>query len=435
MQAVIMAGGKGTRLASVTRDLIPKPMVPFCGKPLIERIIERLVANGVRDVVVCVGYLGEQITSYFSETRVSGVNLRFVSETEPLGSAGALYYAKEYLSEDFLFVYGDLIFDVDIARMFRFHRSKNGLATLFVHPNSHPYDSDLVRCDEEGRVLGFEYKDREQNCDYANLVNAGMAIFSPEIFQFLPKPRKISLEKGLLANALLAGKELWSYRSPEFIKDVGTPDRLAEAEREWESGKIAARNLKNRQKAIFLDRDGTINEFDGLVTSPDQIRLIPGAAEAIRLINRSGYLAIVATNQPVVARGECSLDGLSAIHRRLDALLGNEGAFLDDLVFCPHHPDRGFLGEIPQYKIECNCRKPKPGMLLSMAEKYNVDLNSSWMIGDSFRDVMAGQNAGTKTALLHNPAKQSNIPVSPDMECERLCDAIRNILTGDSDVK
>ncbi len=428
MQAVIMAGGKGTRLASVTRDLIPKPMVPFCGKPLIERIIERLAANGVRDVVVCVGYLGEQITSYFSETRVSGVNLRFVSETEPLGSAGALYYAKEYLSEDFLFVYGDLIFDVDIARMFRFHRSKNGLATLFVHPNSHPYDSDLVRCDEEGRVLGFEYKDREQNCDYANLVNAGMAIFSPEIFQFLPKPQKISLEEGLLADALLAGNELWSYRSPEFIKDVGTPDRLVEAEREWESGKIAARNLKNRQKAIFLDRDGTINEFVGLVTSPDQIRLIPSAAEAIRLINRSGYLAIVATNQPVVARGECSLDELSAIHRRLDALLGNEGAFLDDLVFCPHHPDKGYPGEIPQFKIECDCRKPKPGMLTSAAKKYNIDLNVSWMIGDAEMDVAAGINAGTKTALVHSRATKKAFDLRPTLECERLIDAVRIIL-------
>lgn len=432
MQAVIMAGGKGTRLASVTRDLIPKPMVPFCGKPLIERAIECLAANGVHDVVVCVGYLGEQITSYLSEPRIHGVNLRFVAEPEPLGTAGALYFAREHLSEDFLFVYGDLIFDMDFARMFRFHRSKNGLATIFVHPNSHPFDSDLVRCDAEGRVLGFDYKDREHNCDYANLVNAGMAIFSPEIFQFLSEPKKTALEKGLLAGALRAEKPLWSYRSPEFVKDVGTPKRLEEAEQEWKSGKIAARNLKNRQKAIFLDRDGTINEYDGLITSPDQIRLIPGAAEAIRLINRSGYLAIVATNQPVVARGECSLKKLDAIHRRLDTLLGNEGAYLDDLVFCPHHPDKGFPGEIPQFKVECDCRKPKPGMLTSAAEKYNIDLNASWMIGDAEMDVAAGINAGTRTVLVHSRATRKTLDVRPTLDCERLIDAVRIILNKET---
>ena len=428
MQAVIMAGGKGTRLATVTQNMIPKPMVPFCGKPLIEMAIEQLAANGIRDVALCVGYLGDQIVSYFSERIIPGVSLHFVAEPEPLGTAGALYYAKEFLSEDFLFVYGDLVFDVDLERMFRFHRSKGGLATLFVHPNSHPYDSDLVRCDGEGRVLGFDFKDRDQNCDYANLVCAGMAIFSQEVFPFLPEPKKTSLEKDLLANALRAGKEVWSYRSPEYVKDVGTPGRLEEAEREWASGKIAAKNLKNRQKAFFLDRDGTVNEYDGFVTTPDQIRLIPGTAEAIRQINRSGYLAIVTTNQPVIARGECSLEELGSIHRRLDTLLGNEGAYLDDLIFCPHHPDKGYPGEIPQYKIECDCRKPKPGMLMSAAEKYNIDLNASWMIGDAEMDVAAGINAGTQTALVHSRATKEDLDVRPTLNCERLIDAVRIVL-------
>ena len=424
-----MAGGKGTRLASVTQDMIPKPMVPFCGKPLIERIIEQLKSNGVQDVVVCVGYLGKQITSYFSERIIPGVNLRFVAESEPLGTAGALYYAKEFLSEDFIFVYGDLIFEVDLERMFRFHRSKNGLATLFVHPNAHPYDSDLVRCDVEGRVLGFDFKDRDQDCDYSNLVNAGLTIFSPGVFRFLPEPKKTSLEKGLLTDALRVGETIWSYRSPEYVKDAGTPERLAEAEQEWKSGKIAAKNLKNRQKAIFLDRDGTINEYDGFVTSPDQIRLIPGVAEAIRQINRSGYLAIVATNQPVIARGECSFEELDAIHRRLDTLLGNNGAYVDDLIFCPHHPDKGYPGEIPRYKVECDCRKPKPGMLTTMAEKYNIDLRSSWMIGDALMDVMTGKNAGTKTALVHSPATEKNMSVVPDIECKRLSEVVQKIFT------
>ena len=428
MQAVIMAGGKGTRLASVTGDVIPKPMVPFCGKPMLERAIEQLASNGIRDVVVCVGYLGEQIVDYFSEPRVQGVNLRFVSEQEPLGTAGALYYAKEFLSEDFVLVYGDLIFDVDISRMRRFHHEKKGVATLFVHPNSHPYDSDLVCCDDEGRVTGFDFKGRERNYDYTNLVNSGLALFSPKIFRFLSEPKKLSLEKELLSEVIRCGESVWAYRSPEYVKDAGTPDRLREAQKEWESGRCAARNLKNRQKAIFLDRDGTINVYDGFITSPDQMRLADGAAEAIRQINRSEYLAIVVTNQPVIARGDCSIDDLKAIHQRLDSLLGRQGAYLDDLIFCPHHPDKGFPNEVPEYKIECDCRKPKPGMLLTMAQKYNIDLSSSWMVGDALMDLMAGRNAGVRTALVHSPATENKFDVSPDLKGVNLIELVDAIL-------
>ena len=117
-------------------------------------------------------------------------------------------------------------------------------------------------------------------------------------------------------------------------------------------------------------------------------------SEAIKLINQSGYLAIVVTNQPVIARGEVTWDELHEIHRKMETLLGKDGAYIDGIYICPHHPDKGFEGERPEYKIDCDCRKPKPGLLLQAAQDYNIDLTQSYMIGDSERDVEAGINAG-----------------------------------------
>lgn len=430
MQAVIMAGGKGTRLSTVTKDLIPKPMVPFCGKPLIERLVEWLVRNGVRDIMVCVGYLGDQIKAHLSDAGL-GAELRFIEENEPLGTAGALAYAKEYIREDFALVYADLVLDADLGRMAAFHQERGAMATLFVHPNSHPYDSDLICCDENNRVTGFRWKGTHQEEDYENLVNAGLVLLSPAVFRYISDPSPMALEKDLLNRLIQENEPVYAYRSPEYIKDVGTVDRLAEAEEEFRSGRIEGRNLKNKQKAIFLDRDGTLNIFDGLISSPDRLRLIDGAAEAVRLINRSGYLAIVITNQPVVARGDCTLEELHSIHKRLYTLLGNAGTYVDDLAFCPHHPDRGFCGENTAYKIVCPCRKPKPGMVIDMAEKYNIDVSQSWMVGDTLRDIQTGKNAGTKTALVRSAATEPEAEDAADLKCADLLSAVRAILASE----
>ena len=138
----------------------------------------------------------------------------------------------------------------------------------------------------------------------------------------------------------------------------------------------------------------------GFLRNIDDFELIEGVAEAIKLINQSGYLAIVVTNQPVIARGEVSWEELYEIHKKMATLLGKDGAYVDGIYICPHHPDKGFEGERPEYKIECDCRKPKPGLLLQAAKDFNIDLSESYMIGDSHRDVEAGENAGVKKSIL-----------------------------------
>jgi D,D-heptose 1,7-bisphosphate phosphatase len=181
---------------------------------------------------------------------------------------------------------------------------------------------------------------------------------------------------------------------------MGTPDRYYAVCDDVISGKVARLNRAYARPAVFLDRDGVINYEVDLLHRVEQMQLIPGAAEAIRRINQMGYLAIVVTNQPVIARNLCSFEDLEQIHMQMETLLGHEHAYVNAIYYCPHHPDAGYPEERKEYKIRCNCRKPAPGMLLQAAKDWNIDLENSYMIGDSQRDVEAGHNAGVKQSIL-----------------------------------
>lgn len=423
-----MAGGKGTRIREVASD-IPKPMIPIAGRPVLEYQIENLRKNGIRDIFLVVGYLSDSIKKYFKDGSGFGVNIRYIDEEEPLGTAGALFYLRDELREDFLLLMGDLITGVDFERFMRFHRERGKQATLFVHPNSHPYDSDIIVADESGVVREILPKNVERNFYCKNQVNAGIYAFSSEIPGLIKEKKKTDLDKEII-KPLIERHEVAAYRSGEYVKDMGTPDRYEAVASDLKNGIISARNLNNKQKCIFLDRDGTLNRICGFIKSPEELELIEGTAEAIRRINASEYLCIVITNQPVLARGECSFDTMEEINGKLETLLGEKGAYIDDLFLCPHHPDKGFPGEVPELKLDCDCRKPKPGLLFKAAERYNIDLSSSYMIGDMTQDVLCGKNAGTKTVLLRTGmgGQDKKYDVAPDLECEDLTEAVERIL-------
>ncbi len=398
MKVVIIAGGQGTRIASVNSE-IPKAMIPVCGKPIIEHELELCKRYGFTDFLFIIGYMGDQISSFFGDGSKWGVNIDYYQETQPLGTAGALGYLKDKLKEDFFVFYGDTIVDFDMPAMLKYHQDKDADATLFLHPNDHPYDSDIVELDAEGKVLRFDNKPHPEDFVSKNIVNAALFIFSPKILMQIEVGMKSHIEKHVLPRCLEAGMNLYGYVSPEYIKDMGTPDRYEAVCYDFESGKVARLNKKNPRPAIFLDRDGTINEEVNLLNKPEQLKLIEGAAEAIRLINKSDYLAIIVTNQPVIARNLCSIEELEYIHASLETILGKERAYVNAIYYCPHHPDKGYPEERPEYKIDCECRKPKPGMLLQAAKDWNIDLSKSYMIGDSDRDLKVGQNAGCKESI------------------------------------
>ena len=444
MKVVIMAGGKGTRIATIKSD-VPKPMIPIAGKPILEWQINCLRSQGLKDIILVIGYLGHVIKDYFGDGSRFGVNISYFVEDKPLGTAGALFKMLDNhtdkdlcLDDDFLLMCGDVILDVDFNRFIEFHKEHQAWASLMAHPNGHPYDSSLLVTQiayghtditdttdslslaasaenaeiypiDTHRVIRWMNKEDER-VYYKNRVNAGIEIISPELLkhtmatspifnsQFSISNSKVDLDRDVLKPNIASGK-IFAYDTPEYIKDMGTPDRYYEVEQDIKTGKVNARNLQQKQKAVFLDRDGTINKYVGFLTKAEQFELIGGVAETIKRINKSGYLAIVVTNQPVIARGECTWEELQEIHNKMETELGKEGAYVDAIYICPHHPDKGFAGERPEYKHECNCRKPAPGLLEQAARDFNIDLSQSIMIGDSESDVKAGENAGCKVSL------------------------------------
>ena len=419
MKTILMAGGRGTRIAQLFPG-IPKPLIPIDGMPILEREIRMLAAQGFKDIILTVGYLADQIIKYFGDGSQLGVQIDYFVEEQPLGNAGALFRLRDKIGEEpFLLLNADAAFHVDFNRMLDFHKKHGGLVTLFTHPNSHPYDSGLIIADADGKVEKWLAKEDERPQWYDNRVNAGLHIMDPKILdQFAEKvdlEGKVDLDRQIL-KPLCGTGEMYCYDSPEYVKDMGTPERFHQVEADYQNGVVEAKNLKNKQKAIFLDRDGTINKYVGFLRNIDDFELIDGVAEAIRQINESGYLAIVVTNQPVIARGEVSWEELNEIHKKMATLLGKKGAYVDGIYICPHHPDKGFEGERPEYKIDCNCRKPKPGLLFKAAEDFNIDLTQSYMIGDSERDIEAGNNAECQKSI--------KIEVN---ECNTLLEVINNI--------
>lgn len=404
MKVVIMAGGRGTRIAELFPD-IPKPLIPVDGMPILEREIRSLAAQGFKDIILTVGYLADKIIAYFDDGSQLGVRIEYFVEETPLGNAGALFQLKDKIGDEpFFILNADAAFDVDFNRMLDFHKKHGGLVTLFTHPNSHPFDSGLIIADKDGNVEKWLSKEDERPLWYNNRVNAGLHIIDPKVLEVsfknlsidqetcVPKG-KVDLDRQILKPLCGTGK-MFCYDSPEYVKDMGTPERFHQVEADYKNGVVQAKNLRNRQKAVFLDRDGTINKYVGFLRNIDDFELIDGVSEAIKIINQSGYLAIVVTNQPVIARGEVTWNELYEIHKKMETLLGKDGAYIDGIYICPHHPDKGFVGERPEFKFECDCRKPKPGLLLQAAKDFNIDLSQSIMIGDSESDIAAGRNAG-----------------------------------------
>ncbi|PIZ52017.1 D,D-heptose 1,7-bisphosphate phosphatase [Candidatus Woesearchaeota archaeon CG_4_10_14_0_2_um_filter_33_13] len=395
MKAVIIAGGKGTRMGDISKE-IPKPMIQIGSKPILEHQINILKRYGISEIILITGHLSNVIEEYFKDGKEFGVNIEYYTETIPLGTTGGLKEIENKLVEDFLVLYGDIMFDININKLIQFHNQKSSKCTLVIHPNDHPHDSDLLEVNEEGRIIAFHPKPHQNKTYYNNLVNAGIYIFSTEIFKHIKKGKKEDFGKDIfprLPQSLL----VYGYNTAEYLKDMGTKERFDEVKKDLENGKIKRLNAQNKRGAIFIDRDGTINVKKDHIYDINEFELIPGVSEAIRKINHTELLAILITNQPVVARGLCSIKELEEIHKKMESMLGQNGAKFDAIYYCPHHPDKGYQGENITYKVRCNCRKPDIGLLLKAKEYFNIDFKKSFFVGDSLRDISCGKNAGIKT--------------------------------------
>jgi mannose-1-phosphate guanylyltransferase / phosphomannomutase len=434
MHAAIIAGGLGTRAVSMTADLIPKVLLPVAGVPIILRQMRLLRREGVTQVSVLAGHLGDRLRRALEpEAAALALTLRVIIEPKPLGTAGCLT-ALEPGTQDILIVYGDMLFDIALAPLREFHRRKNALLTVVAHPNDHPRSSDLI-VERDGLVQEILPHGRPRLHDHRNLVPAGLYLASPAFLAGLEPDAKADMINEVLPRLITAGAPIAVYNTPEYLRDIGSPIRHAQAERDLLGGVVAALNIARPRPAIFFDCDGVLNDDPGEpgVVSPEDVRMIPGAGAALRSARAAGLLTVAVTNRPQVAKGLVTFAGLDHVLGRLEALLAEDGGVLDRIYFCPHYPRAGFAGEIPALKMRCECRKPGTLLLRQALADLPVDAPRSMLIGDSLRDIGAARGIGMWAYGVRTGygcrdhdryRRESGTPPVPDLMFETVSEAV-----------
>lgn len=412
-----MAGGHGSRLNSVSGRL-PKALVPVAGVPILEYQIEQCKAYEFDNIVLLLGHEANKIIEHFGNGSDFGVKIEYSVEPRTMGTGGAIKSALNLLSDDFILLYGDTYFDIDLSSLFNAHMNKKAQLTVVAHPSNHPNDSDLIFVDYSTNIIKKISTYPHRSEALPNMACAAMCVINKQAYQDQSSgiDEPFDLSKTLLPRMISANKKIFAYITCEYIHDMGTPDRLDKVNKDIKFNIPELLSSRNKRQAVFIDRDGTLIEDVQYLSSQKEVKLVSGASAGIKRLNESGYLTVMVTNQPVIARGDLTIDGLNAIHNYLNYSLGCSGAYLDAMYYCPHHPDKGYKGEVEQLKIHCNCRKPNTGMLKKAIKSMNIDPKRSWMVGDTTTDIAFGNNGGLRTILVETggAGKDGKYSVVPD---------------------
>jgi mannose-1-phosphate guanylyltransferase/phosphomannomutase len=398
-QAIIIAGGYGTRMVKILKGK-PKSFIKIGDKFLIEHQINLLHKFNFKNIIICSGYEHYQIKNFVQKKYK---NILVIKDNKFNGTAGALINIKKKLKKNFLVMYGDIMINLDLNKFSNkfLNINNNFIGQILVHPTDHMFDSDLVEITKDNIVKKIRKYPHKLLDNFENLANSALFYFNKKILSYLNDLNKSKLDivKDLLIIAIKK-KRIYAYKSSEYIKDCGTPKRYDQIKNDYKKKIIQNNTIMKKQKAIFLDRDGTINYIRNNLYKPNQIKLYKNVGKAINKINHSGYKCIVITNQPVIAKNLCNLSTLKKIHNKIETLISKDNAYLDGIYFCPHHPDKGFKNEKKRLKVHCNCRKPKIALIKEAQKKFNLDLKKSWFIGDSTTDIQTAKNSGIRSVLI-----------------------------------
>lgn len=378
-QAVVLAGGLGTRLGELTRST-PKPLLPVGGRPFLEYLVWNLRRHGITRVVFCVGYLAERIVEHFGDGARFGVAIEYVVEREPAGTGGALLLARPRLEEEFLVLNGDTLCDLNYLDLGLLLKETGAAAAVALRhvPDAQRYGRV---CLEGSLVTGFE----EKGAGGPGLVSGGVYALRRAALEGLPGV-PASLERDLFP-ALAAAGSLAGRVYGGFFLDIGVPESLREAQ--------AAVPRWRRKPAVFLDRDGVLNEDRGYIHRPEEFVWVEGAPEAVKWLNDRGYLVILVTNQAGIARGYYTEEDFWGLMKWVGAELRRRGAHLDAVYYCPHHPAEGR----EPYRQKCGCRKPAPGLIRRALKEWDVDVARSLMIDDREENLPAAAVLGLHGAV------------------------------------
>jgi D,D-heptose 1,7-bisphosphate phosphatase len=396
-RAMILAAGLGTRLRPLT-DGIPKCLVPIAGRPLLDFWIGGLVDAGIREARVNTHAHADQVRTYIDRVNAEGrLHLAEAYEPELLGSAGTIAANADLAdgADEVIIIYADNFSDVDLRRMLAFHRGHDDPFTMLLFRAPDPRACGIAELDDAGRIVSFVEKPREPRSD---LANAGVYIVSADAYREIAARGAFDLGFEVLPG-FVGRMRGWAWEG--YHLDIGTPEALEKARRDARGVLTRPHPARaGKRPAVFLDRDGTLIEHVHYLSDPTRVRLLPGAAQALRRLRDAGFACILVTNQSAIGRGMLDEAQLRLIHDEMDRQLDAEGAALDAIYHCPEAP----AGD-DRTVIEHGDRKPGPGMLIRAAEEMDLDLVASWMVGDMISDVLAGINARCCGSILVRTGK------------------------------
>lgn len=389
MQFVIQTGGEGTRLKKISKGKT-KVLVKIDNKSLIDYQIEFLKKYKKKKIIILNNSKFKYLEKYLLNRY--GDIFKFYYENNPLGTGGSLKFLENVKNNQFIMLYGDLLFDFDFNKLIKFHYEYQSDLTLVAHPNTHPNDSDIVEIDRFNKIINFHQKPHKKK-NLGNLSLAGICIFNKKILKQIKKNKNQDFSKDIIPKLLKKKFKLNAYRTREYIKDAGTLKRIHEIKKDLKNKKPFKQSSLTKMPAIFLDKDGVINRDLNNTKYQNIKNIFPDVEKAIKIINNNNYLAVVVTNQPAIAKGFVKEKKVLNDFRFLESFLGINGSYLDRIYYCPCHPDKGFKGELSKYKRKCSWRKPNNGMIKQAAKELNIDLSKSLMIGDRVEDYMAAKKS------------------------------------------
>jgi len=396
MEIAILIGGSATRLKKILRNK-PKAFLKIGNKPIIVHQIEKLSA--INKKIFILSKIKYKKFNNILKKKFKRLKFIFLEESSPLGTAGCLKNLEKFNFENFLIIYGDLIFNIDLRKFIKFHLQKKSHLSFLVHPSDHPSDSDIVEVDKDFKIIKL-HKNPHKKENIGNLCISGISIINKEILKYL-KPNKFQdFSKDVLEKLLKTNLKIYAYNTREYVKDAGTLDRINLIKKQIRTKIYTNGNLSKKMPAIFLDRDGVINEDNLKKQYQNPLKLNYGAVKAVKLINDNGYLSVIVTNQAAVAKGFITLEKLENDHKKLEYLFGKNNAYFDRIYYCPYYPHKGFKGENIKFKKRSSWRKPNNGMFLRAIKDLNINKKNSYMIGDRDVDYLAAKKTGIKCLIV-----------------------------------
>lgn len=389
----ILVGGKGSRVKTITKGKAKSELKIYQNKSILEFQINSIRKQGFKNII-CI----HSNKKYKSINSYKKKNIKILEENKQLGTAGTLYTLKKMKSKFFIIIFGDILFNFDFKRLISYHKFKNSDCTIVSHPNSHPKDSDCLKIDKHSRVLTFKSKPK---VFYNNLCASGILVLNKNIINLLDR-KKSDISKNLIPKILKIKKKIYAYHTREYLKDIGTVERFKEAKKDILTNKFKFGNFKNKIPAVFLDRDGVINKDNYNNNYQNPKKIFSHVPKAIKKINDNGFLVILVTNQPAVAKGFISIEKLKKDFLFLEKFLSKKNAYIDKIYFCPCHPKKGFEGEVQKYKRKCSWRKPNNGMLIDAIKLFNINVKKSFMVGDRLTDYYCAKKTKIKFIQIGN---------------------------------